>query len=71
MNRWVVCGNGRGYLVIDGMPERYETSFNKGAVGLVKEEYSDSMLVWLIGTDNLWKILLKHGADKVGDKLHI
>jgi hypothetical protein len=59
-------------MIKNSKPERYETSFNKGAVGLVREEYSDSMVGWLIGTDNLWKIskddLEEIDVTKTGDK---
>ena len=72
MNKWVVCKEGKGYLFKDGVQERRETNFDKGAVGLIKEDRCDDYLIWLIGNDNHW-IIPKNEVEeidvtKTGDK---
>jgi hypothetical protein len=39
-------------LVTNGVPETLETNFDKDAVGLIKEDRGDSLLIWLIGNNN-------------------
>jgi transcription elongation factor Elf1 len=52
MNRWVVCKQGKGCLVKNGIQEKLKTNFDKNSVGLIKEENGDNFLVWLIGNDS-------------------
>jgi len=72
VSRWVVCKQGKGYLYKNGVKERFETNFDKDAVGLIKEEHGDDFLVWLIGSDSYW-IIPKNEVEeidvtKTGDK---
>jgi transcription elongation factor Elf1 len=72
MNGWVVCRQGKGYLVKNGIQEKLEINFDKDAVGLIKEDKEDNFLVWLIGNDNEY-IISKTDVEiidvtKTGDK---
>jgi hypothetical protein len=72
MNKWVICKQGKSFLLKDGVQERFETNFDKDAVGLIKEEHGDNFLVWLIGSDSYWIIPQKEVEEidvtKTGDK---
>jgi hypothetical protein len=72
MNKWIVCKQGKGCLFKDNAQEKFETNFDKGAVGLIKEDRGNSFLVWLIGNDSHW-IVSKNEVEeidvtKTGDK---
>jgi len=72
MNNWIVCKHGKGFLYKDNIKERFETNFDKDAIGLIKEERDDDFLVWLIGSDSYW-IIPKNEVEEVdvtktGDK---
>jgi hypothetical protein len=72
MNGWVVCKQGKGYLVKNDVQEKFETNFDKDAVGIIKEERGENLLIWLIGTDTHW-IVSKTDVEeidvtKTGDK---
>jgi hypothetical protein len=54
MNGWVVCKQGKGYLVKDNVQEKLETNFDKDAVGIIKEDRGENFLIWLIGGDTHW-----------------
>jgi hypothetical protein len=72
MNGWVVCRQGKGYLVKNGIQENLETNFDKDSVGLIRKDRGDNFLVWLIGNDNEYVIsktdLEKIDVTKTGDK---
>lgn len=72
MNGWVVCRKGKGFLYKNNAQEKLETNFDKDAVGLIKEDREDNVLVWLIGIDSDFVV---HKSDveeinvtKTGDK---
>jgi hypothetical protein len=72
MNGWVVCRQGKGYLLKDSVQEKLQTNFDKDAVGIIREDRGENILVWLIGTDACW-IVPKTDAEeidvtKTGDK---
>ena len=52
MNGWVVCRKGKGFLYKNNAQEKLETNFDKDAIGLIKEDKEDNVLVWLIGIDS-------------------
>ena len=56
MNDWVVCKKGKGYLTKDNIQEKFETNFDKDAIGIIKEDKGNNFLVWLIGSDTYWII---------------
>jgi len=72
MNRWVVCTKGIGYQYKNNIRDKYRTNFESGSVGIIKEEYDNEYLVWLIGTDANWFISRKDARDidvtQTGDK---
>jgi hypothetical protein len=72
MNDWIVCKQGKGYLVKENIQEKYATNFDKDAVGLIKEDKGKNYLIWLIGSDTYW-IVPKTDVEvidvtKTGDK---
>jgi hypothetical protein len=72
MSDWVVCKQGRGYLVKDNIQEKFETSFDNDAVGIIKEDKGEELLIWLIGSDTYWIIpktdVEEIDVTKTGDK---
>jgi len=72
MNKWVVCKQGKGYSFKDNVQEKFETHFDKNAVGLIKEERGNYFLVWLIGSDSNWIVsnneVEEIDVTKTGDK---
>jgi len=69
---WVVCRNGRGYLLKDSKPETLETNFDRDAVGLIEEDRGDSLLIWLIGSDTRWIVprteIEQINVERTGDR---
>lgn len=72
MYNWVVCKKGRGYLLKDNIQEKFETNFDKDAMGIIKEVRENNLLIWLIGSDTYWIIpntdVEKVDVTKTGDK---
>lgn len=72
MVNWIICTHGRGFLYVNGEPEKIYTSFNKNSIGEIKEETDTHYHVWLIGTNNEWLIpkeeTTKVDVTKTGDK---
>jgi hypothetical protein len=72
MNGWVVCRQGKGYLVKDNVQEKLQTNFDKDAVGIIREDRGETVLVWLIGTDTCWIVpktdVKEIDVTKTGDK---
>ena len=70
--KWVVCLKGRGRLIEDGKPEKRTTVFPDNSVGIAEDEKGDSVVVWLIGTDERWLVPANKVAPldvtKTGDK---
>lgn len=77
MNRWIICGKGRGYHSEDGVCDTRRTNFTVNAVGLVNEDKGDTVIVWLVGTNEIWCIAsneitdidVKQTGDKFIDKI--
>lgn len=69
---WVVCVKGKGNLHEGGKPERRERTFPVNSVGLVQQRDSKSVVVWLIGRNEIWTVPsgAVKGVDvvKTGDK---
>jgi hypothetical protein len=72
MNGWVVCKQGKGYLVKNDVQEKLKTNFDKDAVGIIKEDRGENLLIWLIGTDTYWIVpkteVEEIDVTKTGDK---
>ena len=61
MVNWIICTHGRGFLYVNGEPEKIYTSFNKNSVGEIKEETDTHYHVWLIGTNTELKCWIRPG----------
>ena len=72
VNEWVVCIKGEGRLHEDGKLARRTRAFEPNSVGLVKEVNLNSVIVWLIGTNETWEIpasdVKQIDVHKTGDK---
>jgi len=72
MKGWVVCRKGKGFLYKNNVQEKLETNFDKDAVGLIKEDREDNVLVWLIGIDSDFVVpksdVEEINVTKTGDK---
>jgi len=72
MNNWVVCRQGKGFLVRGNVQEKIETTFDKDSIGLLKKQKGNYCLVWLIASDSNWLIpkdeIEEIDVTKTGDK---
>ena len=71
-HRWVVCIEGKGRLHEHGVPENRTRKFKVNSIGLVQEDHGKSLMVWLIGRNEIWTVPASKVEDidvgKTGDK---
>ncbi len=73
MDKWVVCTEGKGRLIEDGMLEKGVRHFPINSVGLLKKKSkNNTVIVWLVGTDQTWSISINEtryiDVSETGDK---
>ena len=56
VGNWVVCYMGKGQLQEDGKRSQRTTTFEVNSVGLVKDIIKNSVVVWLIGRNEVWVV---------------
>ena len=71
-HKWIVCLNGRGQPHESGKPEKRTRHFKPKSVGLVRVDNKTSVIVWLIGRDEIWTVpsseIKEIDVYKTGDK---
>jgi transcription elongation factor Elf1 len=72
MNKWFVCLTNQGYIVSDGKPESFKTTFDEGSIGIIRKMNDENCTIWLIGNNT--EFLVKKSEtkeiniEKTGDK---
>ena len=56
LSKWILCFEGRGYYHEHGYPENRIRIFKVNSVGLVKEILQENVVVWLIGSNEIWTV---------------
>ncbi|MCH9853312.1 MAG: endonuclease VII domain-containing protein [Alphaproteobacteria bacterium] len=75
VGEWVCCPDGSGYLQEkDGIVSQRKRHFKKNAVGQIKNIIDDTVDIWLIGLDEIWRMNImdieKVDVIKTGDKFN-
>ena len=56
LNKWALCLKGEGYYHEIGIPENRVRKFKVNSVGMIQKENKDSVVIWLIGSNETWTV---------------